>query len=106
MHEQVGAMKPDTNRAKNKKLLAKRIPRMGKVVFSDNSNPVHCAVKNLTQSNAIITMTGWLGLPSNFTLFVEPDAIRADCRVIRRKGSNVEVEFTRVCEGERYRSVA
>lgn len=106
MHAQAGASNQKTSTNKNKRSLSQRVPRMGKVIFADNGNPVHCAVKNLSQNNATLTMTGWLGLPSSFTLFVEPDSIRAQCRVLQRKGSNVDVEFTDVTEGVRYRSVA
>ena len=87
-----------------KKALSRRVPRMGKVLFNQHSTPVHCAVKELTNNSAVLTMTGWLGLPSNFTLFVEPDALKANCRVILRKGSNIQVEFVQVEKGVRYRA--
>lgn len=106
MHSQAAALGQKQLTTKTKRALSQRMPRMGKVVFVENGNPVDCAVKNLSQTNATLTMTGWLGLPSNFTLFVEPDSIRAQCRVLQRKGSNVDVEFTNVEEGIRYRSVA
>ncbi len=76
---------------------------MGKVVFAEGGTPVHCAVKNFSESGAVLSMTGWMGLPSNFVLFVEPDTVRADCRVIQRKGSSISVEFTSVEEGVRLR---
>lgn len=106
MHSQAAALSHKSSATKPKRALSQRVPRMGKVVFAENGNPVHCAVKNLSQTNATLTMTGWLGLPSSFILFVEPDSIRAQCRVLQRKGSNVDVEFTDVEEGVRYRSVA
>lgn len=91
-----------TNRAK----LNHRLQRMGRVVFSDDNNAVHCAVKNFSNDNAVLVMSGWMGLPSNFTLYVEPDSIRTQCRVIKRKGSNIQVEFTDIEEGIRYRASA
>ncbi|MBO6814202.1 MAG: PilZ domain-containing protein [Rhizobiaceae bacterium] len=86
--------------------LNKRIPRMGRVVFSDHDNAVHCTVKSFSDKGAILTMSGWLGLPSNFELYVEPDNIRASCSVSKRKGSNIEVAFTDVETDVRYRARA
>ncbi len=84
--------------------LNKRLPRVGRVLFNPESSPVHCSVKNFTDSQATLTMSGWMGLPSDFTLYIEPDSIRTTCRVISRKGSNIQVEFTEVEQGVRYRS--
>jgi len=90
----------------NRSKLNNRLPRIGRVVFSDDNSAVHCAVKNFSSENAILVMSGWMGLPSSFTLYVEPDSVRAECRVINRKGSNIQVEFTDLEEGVRYRSRA
>lgn len=84
--------------------LNKRLPRVGRVLFSPDSSPVHCSVKNFTETQATLTMSGWMGLPSTFTLYIEPDSIRTACRVLSRKGSNIQVEFTEVEQGVRYRS--
>ena len=89
-----------------KRALSSRIPRIGKVVFAEEGNPVHCTVREFSTSSATITMTGWLGLPSEFTLYVEPDSIRAQCKVLGRKGNNIQVEFTRIDEEIRFRSTA
>ena len=104
MHHDIGSTHPKSNTKGQKRALSRRIPRMGKVIFGENSTPVHCAVKELAENTAVLTMTGWLGLPSNFTLFIEPDSIKADCRIILRKGSNIRVEFIQVEEGIRYRA--
>ena len=103
MHQDVTPASQPLPARGQKKALSRRIPRMGKVIFEENGTPVHCAVKELTDNSAVLTMTGWLGLPSNFTLFIEPDSIKAECRIILRKGSNIRVEFVRVEEGIRYR---
>lgn len=88
----------------NRNQLNKRLPRVGRVLFSPESSPVHCNVKNFTDEQATLTMSGWMGLPSNFTLYIEPDSIRTTCRVLSRKGSNIQVEFTEVEQGVRYRT--
>ncbi len=102
----IGATETITQKkpTRNRNQLNKRLPRVGRVLFSADSSPVHCSVKNFTEENATLTMSGWMGLPSNFTLYIEPDSIRTMCRVIARKGSNIQVEFTEVEQGVRYRS--
>lgn len=87
----------------NRSQLNKRLPRVGRVLFNPDSSPVHCSVKNFSDDQATLAMSGWMGLPSSFTLYIEPDSIRTTCRVISRKGSNIQVEFTKVEQGVRYR---
>ncbi|MEM7214965.1 MAG: hypothetical protein AAF423_05420 [Pseudomonadota bacterium] len=89
---------------RSKRILSKRVPRIGWVVFSQHANPVHCSVKDFTEESAILTMSGWLGVPGEFTLYVEPDSIRAQCKVIRSNGSNVEVQLRDLEENIRFRS--
>ncbi|MEO0329425.1 MAG: hypothetical protein AAF217_12600 [Pseudomonadota bacterium] len=91
-------------RTKTKTVLSKRVPRIGKVLFSPDADPVACAVKNFSKESAILTMTGWLGLPSQFKLYIEPDNICAHCDVVERRGSNVRVIFQDVESDTRYRS--
>lgn len=82
--------------------LGKRLPRIGKVLFNENTSPVQCTVKHLEANSATLVMTGWMGLPSNFVLYVEPDSIRANCRVLNRKGSKIDVELLDVTNESRY----
>ncbi len=84
--------------------LNKRLPRVGRVLFSPESAPVHCSVKNFSDDKATLSMSGWMGLPSSFMLYIEPDSIKTNCRVISRKGSNIQVEFTEVEQGVRYKA--
>ena len=86
--------------------LGKRLPRIGKVLFNENTSPVQCTVKHLEIDSATLIMTGWMGLPSNFVLYVEPDAIRANCRVLSRKGSKIDVELLDVTSESRYSASA
>ena len=85
-------------------MLSKRMPRIGWVVFSPDSSPVHCSVTKFNETRAVLTMSGWMGLPSNFTLYVEPDSIRAQCKVVKCVGSSVEVTLSELEENVRFRS--
>ena len=106
MHSTAGVIRQHKNTTSQRRQLNERVPRMGKVVFSENSNPVDCIVKKFSEANATLTMSGWLGLPSSFVLYIEPDGIRTDCHVICRKGSNIDVEFTNVTADSHYRAIA
>ena len=94
--------KPNTRSSRT--TLSSRVPRMGRVVFTDHANAVHCSVRRFSRQGAMLTMSGWMGLPSEFQLYVEPDNIRAVCSVTSRKGSNIEVSFTEVEEDVRFRA--
>ncbi len=93
-----------SNKRHGKRVLSSRIPRIGKVIFAEEGSPVHCTVRDFSTNGATITMTGWLGLPSEFTLYVEPDSIRAQCKVCGRRGNNIQVEFAEIEEEVRFRS--
>lgn len=42
---------------------------------------------------AIVTVSGWIGIPDSFGLYIEPDGMRHACRAISRKGHSVRVAF-------------
>lgn len=77
---------------------------MGKVMFNGQDNAVHCTVREISDHHAVLTMNGWIGFPSEFTLYVEPDSLRASCKVTNRRGSTVEVSFSDVEYGERLKT--
>lgn len=79
------------------------MPRIGRVMFNGHSEAVPCTVREFSPSGAVLVMDGWLGLPTGFNLHVDPDGVRAECRVLRRKGNYMEVEFLSVVEDDRSR---
>ena len=87
---------------RERRALSSRLPRTGKVVISNETDPISCAVKNFSREGAVLGMSGWLGLPSVFFLYVEPDQIKAKCRIKSRRGSNVSIEFVELEENCRY----
>ncbi len=104
MH-QINAQTADqTPLLKKQKTRNKRAPGLGKVMFDGQDNAVHCMVREISDQHAVLTMSGWIGFPSEFTLHVEPDSLRAKCQVTNRRGSTVEVSFTEVEYGERLKA--
>ena len=101
-HTSTGASAGTSARARSRVRLSKRMPRIGKIVISSDSAPVSCTVKNFNDNSAVLSMVGWIGLPSSFKLYIEPDNIMAHCQVTKQKGSSVQVEFSYIAHDMRF----
>jgi len=77
---------------------------MGYLVFNGQPSGVPCGVREFTVDGAILIMSGWIGVPDEFSLFVEPDSVRVDCKVIKKRGSKVQVTFETWETDVRYRT--
>ena len=62
-------------------------------MVNGQSAPVPCTVRDLVEGKATLIMGGWLGIPEQFSLYVEPDQIRLECRIAERRGNAVTVAF-------------
>jgi len=78
--------------------------RMGYLVFNGQPGGVPCGVREFTTEGAVLTMNGWMGVPDEFSLFIEPDSVRVDCKVLRKRGSKVQVSFVTWENDVRYRT--
>ena len=104
MHYETGhtgenGLRTDTRSQRNK-----RMPRTARVVFEGIDNAIHCQIRKFSENSAILTMGGWIGFPQEFSLYVEPDRVHARCKVLKRRGSTVEVTFAEVEQGVRFRN--
>jgi len=79
---------------------------MGWLVVEGQTQGFHCNLRDYNDAGAHLTVSGLMGIPDTFSLFVEPDSIRYACRVILRKGNTVKVEFTGAAANNRYREFA
>ena len=50
-------------------------------------------MRDLTANRATLVLGGWLGIPEQFSLYVEPDGVRLECRIAERRGNAVTVAF-------------
>ncbi len=95
---------------KTETLAARRLPRnnreqrLGHVEFSGQAGTVPCSVREFSREGAVLTMSGWMGVPDSFSLYVEPDGIKVTCAVMRKRGSKVQVSFTAWENATRMRS--
>lgn len=71
----------------------RRGQRLGYLIAGGQSIPVPCTVRDLGADTATLILGGWLGVPERFSLYVEPDGIRLECRIATRRGNAVTVEF-------------
>ena len=104
MQSDTSISRVQASKPRKRNSLTKRLPRMGKVVLDGNTTAIQCPVREFSESHAVLTMSGWLAFPSEFTLYVEPDSIRAHCRVMKRRGSTIEVGFTQIEHDVRYKT--
>ncbi len=86
--------------------LRRRSNRMGWLVVDGQTQGFHCNLREFSGTGAQLTVSGLMGIPDAFSLFVEPDSIRFACRVTQRRGNTVNVEFTDAVANNRYRDFA
>ncbi|MEC9342953.1 MAG: hypothetical protein VYD64_03815 [Pseudomonadota bacterium] len=86
-----GARRPDADA----RMIARprRGQRLGYLVVNGQSFPVPCTVRDFTAGSATLLLGGWLGIPDRFSLYVEPDEVRLECRVETRRGNAVTIAF-------------
>lgn len=60
-------------------------------------------VKDISDQGAVVSMTGLLGIPEEFYLFIEPDGIKYGCSVVNTKGNTMSVSFKSKEENQRFR---
>ncbi|MCB1464887.1 MAG: hypothetical protein KDJ90_21290 [Nitratireductor sp.] len=71
----------------------RRGQRLGYLVVNGQSFPVPCTVRDFGAGSATLLMGGWLGIPEEFSLYVEPDEVRLECRVAERRGNAVTIAY-------------
>lgn len=71
----------------------RRGQRLGYLVANGQTIPVPCTVRDFAAGTATLILGGWLGVPEAFSLYVEPDQLRLECRVASRRGNAVTVSF-------------
>lgn len=67
----------------------------GKIIFKQHSSVFNCIVWNLSETGACLEIESLVGIPDQFELLVEGADIRADYRVIWRRGKRIGVSLVR-----------
>jgi hypothetical protein len=64
-----------------------------KVMIEGQAHGFLCSISQMTEQSAIITATGWLGVPDRFSLLLRPEGVKKGCRVTARRGNSLTVAF-------------
>ena len=89
-------MKKNTDTKSNnsvRRIRSARTERLGYILFDNQTATVPCRVRNFSQEGAVLTMDGWMGVPASFSLFVDPEHSRFNCKVISKQGNSAKVSF-------------
>ncbi|MGB7287731.1 MAG: hypothetical protein WBC71_12430 [Salaquimonas sp.] len=80
--------------------------RLAWLVVEGQTQGFHCSLREFSTEGAQLTVSGLMGIPDQFSLYIEPDSIKLACSVILRKGNSVRVNFTNREENVRFRDLA
>ena len=67
--------------------------KAGIVAFNDRHSTLSCAVRDLSDTGALLRMNGSVPVPDAFELIIELDGLEALCDVVWRKGHDLGVRF-------------
>lgn len=102
MHQEIVTNNTTDSQSHAKRVIKKtRSQRIGYVSFDGQTSSVACAVHDFDEFGAVLTMNGWMGVPEEFPLFIEPDRVQVVCKVMKKRGSKVQVNFKSWEEGAR-----
>ena len=69
-----------------------RTLKAGLIAFN-RAGTIDCRVRNLSAVGACLEVAGQVGIPDHFTLLVESDGFKQQCRVVWRTPTRLGVEF-------------
>ena len=82
--------KPDEHRGNPRR----RVLKSGLVAFNQRHATLSCAVRDLSDTGALLRLSEVAHVPQQFELIVELDGLEADCEVIWRRGRDIGVRFS------------
>lgn len=68
-----------------------RVLKAGTIVFGGGG--ISCMVRNLSNTGAALDVSSPVGIPDIFTLVLEVEATKLQCRVVWRKETRIGVVF-------------
>jgi hypothetical protein len=82
----------DVEPVERRKVSRHRTLKGGSIRFN-NGAAYDCRVRNLSAAGAMLEVAGQLGIPEEFTLVIDADHFRQNCRVIWRTTTRLGVAF-------------
>jgi hypothetical protein len=71
----------------------RRALKTARIVFNNRCSVIDCAVRNLSDQGAMLTVPGPHGIPDAFVLEFDAGAVQRPCTVIWRKERQIGVTF-------------
>lgn len=78
----------------NRRAPRRRMLKAGIIAFNRRFATLPCAVRDLSETGALLRMSGVANVPDHFELIVELDGLEADCEVVWRQGRDLGVRFS------------
>ncbi|MDQ9785856.1 PilZ domain-containing protein, partial [Serratia marcescens] len=69
----------------------RRILKAGTISFGGGA--ITCTIRNLSATGAALEVTSPVGIPDTFTLVIEMEHLKRDCRVVWRKEKRLGIRF-------------
>jgi len=70
----------------------RRMFKAGKIELN-RSSVIDAKVKNISKCGAMLEVESVVGIPDDFTLFIEPDRFERSCKIVWRKPTRIGVRF-------------
>ena len=93
------------HKAQIRRVGGKSCNRLAYLVVEGQTQGFSCSIGQFSPDGAQLTVSGLMGIPEKFNLYVEPDAVRYECQVTLRKGNSVRVAFKASEQNARYRDL-
>jgi PAS domain-containing protein len=76
-----------------RKVARSRTLREGKILLNDRRSVIDCVVRNLSEAGACLQVASVVGIPPNFDLQIDHEAISRPCRMIWHAQNRIGIEF-------------
>ena len=84
----------DPKQDNNRHAPRRRVLKSGLVAFNQRHATLSCAVRDLSDTGALLRLSEVAHVPQRFELIVELDGLEADCEMIWRRGRDIGVRFS------------
>lgn len=91
--DDTGTLEKQQARKEERSSIRLRVLKSGVIDINQNFVEIPCVIRNLSETGALINITGEYVVPDNFNLRIAMDGFSVDCQVIRRDGHILGVKF-------------
>jgi hypothetical protein len=89
-----GSAPADPKSDNNRSAPRRRVLKSGLVAFNQRHATLSCAVRDLSDTGALLRLSEVAHVPQRFELIIDLDGLEADCEVMWRRGRDIGVRFS------------